>query len=433
MRSLNAGFTTRAGCLLAAGATAMVCGVLLGEVDLLRAGCLATALPLVAAVVKRRSNVAISSRRNRGPYRVQAGSRVSVELTVTNRSLLPTGSLMFEDRLPARLTGKARFVVDGLGRRETRAISYRLPELDRGHYTAGPLRLRLVDPFGLIDVTRSFTATSTFLVAPIVEPLPMLALPRSWDAGENASSNSIGIRGADDASTREYRQGDDLRKVHWRSTARTGALMVRHEERPWQGHTTVLLDSRAKAHRTGLRDAEQPDIRRSSSLEWAISCTASIAGHLLHAGRNTTFVTGSQSIQPLGPGSTAILDQLVSLAPSGDSDLASSLGPLQAAARESSIIAVLGELDPESIRILSRLRPRGSQSSAFAVLLDVASWAQPALTPTSEPTGADILRSAGWWVVIARPEDSLGRVWSTLLSGAESRSLGGAYRAEIHR
>ena len=49
-------------------------------------------------------------------------------------------------------------------------------------------------------------------------------------------------------STREYRYGDDLRKVHWRATARTGQLMVRLEERPWRAQATLLLDTRARAH-----------------------------------------------------------------------------------------------------------------------------------------------------------------------------------------
>ena len=55
--------------------------------------------------------------------------------------------------------------------------------------------------------------------------------------------------GAEDAATREYRYGDDLRKVHWRSTARVGELMVRREEQPVHSRATVLLDGRRGAHR----------------------------------------------------------------------------------------------------------------------------------------------------------------------------------------
>ena len=52
----------------------------------------------------------------------------------------------------------------------------------------------------------------------------------------------MGVGGSDDASVREFRHGDDLRKIHWRSTARTGAMMVRQEERPWHGESLVLLE-----------------------------------------------------------------------------------------------------------------------------------------------------------------------------------------------
>jgi uncharacterized protein (DUF58 family) len=426
MRSLTAGFTTRAGCLLAAGITALGCGLVLGELDLVRAGCLAAALPLVAAVVMRRSHVAISSRRSGGPYRAQAGERVSVKLSVTNRSLLPTGALMFEDKLPARLTGRARFVVSGLGSRESRTIGYRLPGLDRGRYTVGPLRLRLTDPFGLIDITRSFVATSTFVVTPVVDALPGLVLPRSWDAGDNASSNSVGIRGADDASTREYRQGDDLRKIHWRSTARTGALMVRHEERPWQGHTTLLLDTRATAHETGSSEPGNSDARLVSSFEWAVSCIASVAEHLLRAGRETTLVTGATTIRPSGPARASLLDQLAGLTPSGEADLSTSLEPLRTAGRDSAVIAVLGRMDTESIRVLTRIRPRGSRATAFAVLLDTPSWQSPEATDPSWRHSADMLRAAGWWVVAARSGDTAAQVWTSLLGRLTGRELSNA-------
>ncbi|WP_324277397.1 DUF58 domain-containing protein [Blastococcus brunescens] len=66
--------------------------------------------------------------------------------------------------------------------------------------------------------------------------------------GGEGSRRTIAVHGEDDVSIREYRQGDDLRKVHWRATARTGELMVRLEERPWRAQATLFLDTRARAH-----------------------------------------------------------------------------------------------------------------------------------------------------------------------------------------
>jgi uncharacterized protein (DUF58 family) len=423
---MAAGFTTRAGCLLAAGVAAVACGLMLGEYDLVRGGLVAIAVPLVALVIVRRSRVSIASQRDPGPVRVPAGEPVSIGLSVTNRALLPTGALMLEDQLPSQLDGRARFVISTLGSRESRSASYRLPGLSRGRYVLGPLRLRLTEPFGLIDISRSFRSTTTALVCPVVDELPPLTLPRSWDAGDNQSSHSIGSHGADDASVREYRQGDDLRKVHWRSSAKTGALMVRHEERPWQGHTCVLVDVRSRAHTASTPRAD--DARESSSLEWAISFAASVANHLLRAGRETTVVAGTTIIRPSGPSDTVVEDQLTVLQASGDRDLVSTVDAARAAGRDSAIVAVLGALDSPSMQSVSELRPRGSRSAAFAVVLDTPTWLrhQPPLVAMSTEEAVAALRAAGWWVAVAHQGDSTPAVWSELLDQSSNRSLGDA-------
>ena len=191
-RAWTAGFTTRACCLLAAGFTAAICGLLLGETDLVRAGGFAVAIPIAANVVVRRSQVNIASRRAVDPVRAEAGTPIAVSLTVTNRSLLPTGTLMMEDTLPSQLNGRARFVLDGLSRRESRAVTYRIPPLARGRYQAGPLRLRLTDPFRMVDLNRSFTATSTFVLTPKLDALPGLLLPaRGTSARTSAATRWV--------------------------------------------------------------------------------------------------------------------------------------------------------------------------------------------------------------------------------------------------
>ena len=93
-------------------------------------------------------------------------------------------------------------------------------------------------------------------------------------------------------STREYRHGDDLRKVHWRATARTGELMVRLEERPWRAQATLLLDTRAGAHllrrrappRSTASGPPATTVRPPDSLEWLIEAAASIGTTLAQRG-----------------------------------------------------------------------------------------------------------------------------------------------------
>ena len=412
------GFTTRATCLLAAGATALVCGLALGEADLARAGVLALAVPLVAALVVHRSRVLIANRRAAEPTHASSGDAVVVSLTITNRSRLSTGAMMLEDQLPPQLDGRARFVLDGLASREARTVSYRLPNLPRGRYRTGPLRVRLTDPFHLVDLMRSFAATSEFVVRPIIEHLPPVAPPLSYDIGDSSGSHSIGAHGADDASAREYRTGDDLRKIHWRASAHQGALMVRQAERPWQGQATVLLDLRESAH-AASRDRSVPgDERERSSLEWAVSAAASIGTHLMSAGRAVELVCDLTAEAKYKPGSALLLaEYLATVRAVRQATLAPSGRLLVSSARETALIAVLGELDVDSLRVLAECHPRGSAVPAVALLLDTPTWRgdEPSADGSSIYDAARILRGAGWRVSLVRRGMALTDVWRDAL------------------
>ncbi|MEO8888642.1 MAG: DUF58 domain-containing protein [Jatrophihabitantaceae bacterium] len=418
MAASDYGFTTRATCLIAAGATALLCGLLLGEVDLTRAGVLALAVPVLAAFVVHRSNVQISNRRRVEPAHASSGDEVVIALTITNRSRLRSGALMLEDHLPAQLPGRARFVLDGLASRESRVVSYRLPHLPRGRYRAGPLRVRLTDPFHLVDLRRAFTATSEFTIRPIVESLPPVAPPLSHDIGDNSGSHSIGTHGADDASTREYRTGDALRKIHWRSSARIGTLMVRQEERPWQGQATVVLDLRENAHVDVGPDAWVSDERLRSSLEWSVSATASIGSHLMTCGRVMELVddlAAARRLRPADP--VSLVEHLAAVRAVRQASLEPARNLIASSARETALIAILGEVDPASLRVLADCHPRGSAIPAVAFLLDTETWRGKA------PSGPDaqchaaarVLRSAGWRVSIVRHGASVADAWRDAL------------------
>ncbi len=433
MAASRSAFTTRASCLIAAGVTAVACGLLLGIVDLARAGVLVLAVPLLSAVVVLRSQVQLANRRTAEPPRAAAGDSVVVNLAITNRSVLPMGALMLEDDLPAQLSGHARFALDSLRSRETRTVSYRMPNLPRGRYRTGPLHIRLTDPFHLVDLRRSFTATSEVVITPVVEPLRHLEPPRSMDVGDDAGSHSIGVRGADDASTREFRTGDDLRKIHWRSSARTGSLMVRQEERPWQGEVTMLLDLRVGAHVDASSSSreDEPDERMRSSLEWAISAAASIGSYTIMSGRNVGLTADLTAPGRLHLGDTTQLsDYLASVRGSSRPTLMPFSSVVTSLARESTVIAVLGDLDPASLRMLADVHPRGSATTALAIVLDTATWAygrEAPPTPETAPcfTTARILRAAGWQVTIARCGDSVGSAWRALLSYRAAGAVAG--------
>jgi uncharacterized protein (DUF58 family) len=216
----------------------------------------------------------------------------------------------------------------------------------------------------------------------------------------------VAIRGDDDAATREYRNGDDLRKVHWRSTARVGKLMVRREERPWQSRATVLLDTRSGAHR-----GDGP----GSSLEWAISAVASVGVHAARRGFSVHLMTdgglaaGGAEVTDEG----LLLDHLADVHASQNRGLDAVAAPLRAEAL-GTLVAVLGLLDPEQASLLASTRAPTDVS--IALLVDANSWLGLSPRAAAEAEAAydataEILLRAGWRVVRVRHGDALSRLW----------------------
>src|SRR5829696_2337583 len=416
VRAALSGLTTRGRCLLAAGAAAALCGLVLGERDLLRVAVFLAALPLVAATVVARTRFRLSCTRDLAPARAVVGQPATARLVLQNVSFLPTGLLLLEDEVPYTLGGRPRFTVDRIGPGQHRTVHYPIRSDARGRYRIGPLRLRLADPFGLVELTRSFTAVDTLTVVPAVHALPSVRLGGAWESGGESVSRSVAIRGDDDAATREYRNGDDLRKVHWRSTARVGKLMVRREERPWQARATLLLDTRADAHR-----GEGP----GSSFEWAVSAVASIGSHVARRGYSLRLLTdagvaaGGADMSDEG----ALLDHLAEVRVSRNRSLEAVTGPVRGAEGLGTLIAVVGLLDPGQAAALAATRSPNEVS--VAVLIDANGWLglSPRAQAESEAAydaSVEVLLRAGWRVLRARQGDRLPALWPT----AGQRSAG---------
>lgn len=249
LRAAFGGLTTRGRSFLAAGIAAAVCAYVLGQGDLLRVGLLLAVLPLVSVTVLHRTRYRVTGTRRLAPSRVPAGSEARVHLRMDNVSRLPTGLLMLQDRVPYVLGPRPRFVLDRVEAGGRREVSYRVRSDLRGRYPLGPLQLRLSDPFGMCELTRSFSAHDTLVVVPRTEPLPPVPLAGESSGYGEGRQRSLALAGDDDVIPRGYRYGDDLRRVHWRSTARYGELMVRREEQPQRARCTVLLDTRRTAYR----------------------------------------------------------------------------------------------------------------------------------------------------------------------------------------
>jgi uncharacterized protein (DUF58 family) len=399
--------STRGRIFIAVGVLSLLAGLLLGVRDLQRVGVLLLVLPIPAWLAVRQARAGLRIGHAVSPSRVVVGDTAEVRLVLGNPQALGTGPLRITETVPG---GRPlRFSVAGVRGRQRRTVAYPLPQLRRGRYTVGPTTVIASDPFGLVSADTRSTDTAQLVVQPTRVPLAPLTLPMGWRDGAAALSHSVGSGGSDDASVREFRHGDDLRKIHWRSTAKTGALMVRQEERPWHGETLVLLDTRALAYPVLPHEDE------SSALEWAISAAASIGCHLAERGRRVTVVTGSGQVAHNEV--TPILDMLAETEPALRGDVQPLSAALSSLGREASVFALLGAAPHATIsELLNRPRLPGS---SVALLLRSWTWAGSAardrLREEAWQESADALRAAGWRVVPAEADSDLAELWPRLL------------------
>src|SRR5258708_7458807 len=228
--SLLAGLTTRGTSFLAAGIAATLAGYLLGERGLLCVGIALVSLPLIAAAAARRGQYRLSSSRIISPPRVPAGHTAQVKLRVHNVSRLPTGLILAEDTVPYALGARPRYVLDTIERNGRRELTYSLRSDLRGTFEIGPLQLRAADCFGLVELSHSLSGRTRFVVTPRVVPLARTVISRSWAGEGEGRSRLASTAGEDDVIPRAYRDGDELRRVHWRSTSWYGDLLVRRAE-----------------------------------------------------------------------------------------------------------------------------------------------------------------------------------------------------------
>ena len=423
LRTSLTGLTTRGRCLLAAGLALALCAVVLGQRDLLRAAVFLVALPLAALAVVSRSRYRLACVRSLAPPRVEAGHPSTVELRLDNVSRLPSGVLLMEDALPYTLGGRPRFVLDKVEPRGVRQVTYPVRSDVRGRYRVGPLSVRLTDPFGLCELARSFASSDELVVTPVLFPLPAVRLGGDWTGGGDAASRSVAVSGSDDAATREYRHGDDLRKVHWKSTARTGELMVRREEQPFQSRATLLLDGRVEAHR-----GDGP----GSSFEYAVSAVGSIGVTLARAGFALSMLRdGGEAVAPPGVPLTEglLLDELAVVRTSNRRSLGGAVEVLRSGGLGGVLVTVLGALDVDEAERLARLRT--GSAVCVAVVLDTDSWAplSPRARAAAVATHDDVchlLAAAGWRVLPVAHGTALAHVWPLAGGSTSAPSFSGA-------
>jgi uncharacterized protein (DUF58 family) len=374
--SLLTGLTTRGTSFLTAGAATVLAGLLLGSRALISVGVALIVLPMLARLAAGRARYRLSCTRSVNPVRVPAGTTATVTLRLENTSRLPTGLMLAEDGIPYALGTRPRYVLDGIERGGVRELRYPLRSDLRGKFDIGPLEIRIADSFGVVELGRKFSSRTKLVVTPRVVPLTRAAASSSWAGDGDGMTRTTAAAGEDDVIPRAYRNGDELRRVHWRSTARYGQLMVRREEQRWQDRAVLILDTRRSAHA-----GSGP----SSSFEFAVSAVASIGVHLARSGLDGHLLTDSGPLAGSSMFEDVLLDALSVVDQSRNHDFArttAALGTIEGGL----LVLVAGRLSVEAAREIAASRREGRQG--IALLLAVSTWAgQPGRSEQSANSG----------------------------------------------
>ncbi len=349
MRSVLAWFTVRGASFLAAG----IVGVML------------VCLPVFSALTARRARYQLRCERHILPPRVAPGQPAKVAVRLENVSRISTGLLLAEETIPYSLGARPRYVLNGIERSGAREVSYQLRSDLRGKFVVGPMRVRIADVFGLVELTANFATQNTLTVTPKIMPLTSASTTGSWSSDGDGRTRMTAAAGDDDVIPRAYRDGDELRRVHWRSTARYGELMVRREEQRWQDRAVVILDSRRSAH-----VGNGP----SSSFEFAVSAAASVGVHLARSGLAGHLLTDSGPLAGSAMFEDVLLDALSVVTMSRNHDFARTTAALSTI-EGGLLVLVAGRLSADAAREIATARRHGRQG--IALLLAVSTWASP--------------------------------------------------------
>ncbi len=315
------------------------------------------------------------------------GVRVELEL---ESSLAPAGITLLERF--AKL-GERRTPLQREGRRLW--ARYVIPSVPRGRYALEQAVAVVEDPFGLARVELPLERQEALVVYPRLVELDRLFSEAGVHAREGRRLLLQRPTGFDLHSVRDYVEGDSLRKVHWRTTARRGHLMVKELEDSPHDELAVVLD----AHRAFSRDAFDAAVRGAGSIVQAYA----------RRGRRASLVIGGaalhvQRVHAEGDWRRAL--ELLAAAEADGVEAAERLlsGDRNPAALALDVVVVTGRLEPGLVeRLIQRAAAR---RNAAVVWVDAASFYG---RPSREPALLR-LQAAGVPVAVLRRGDDLHRV-----------------------
>ena len=255
------------------------------------------------------------------------GDDIEITFTVENNKPLPVPWLEINEFVPrgllveghklaeqAYLGGAEIKVSTSLGAYERVKIKRKIKALSRGVYRLGNCRLRGGDLFGLYPAEASLEHTPwSIFVYPDIKPLPGFTLPARRPIGDSLSRQPLWNDPSRPAGVREYRPGDPIKSIDWKTTARRGEMFVRQFDPSVSEHVVIFAEA--------ITTSVPWEGYRSDVLEAAMGAAASISSHALELGYKVGLVTngiaslrGSYAVVPPSSGPTQLTTLLESLA-----------------------------------------------------------------------------------------------------------------------
>ncbi|MBA4179552.1 MAG: DUF58 domain-containing protein [Anaerolinea sp.] len=343
---------------------------------------------------------------DRRTLRGQVGQEAVEVIEVRNRDLFPKVWVEVED--PSDLPGHHSKRVVIIPPRRTRNWLVTTKLTRRGLYEWGPLRITTSDPFGIFRRSRELGGSAQILVYPPVVELPHFTAPPANLPGEGRFRRRTHYVTPNASGIRQYAPGDAFNRIHWRSTARTGELMVKTFELDPASDIWVVVDlERRVAAGSGEESTE----------EYAVRVAASIARHYLVNNRPVGMISFGKDLRVLEPERggqqlTRILETLATAYAVGDAPLGNILTEEQRRfGRHTTLIIITSATDDHWLTAIQALTQRGVR--AAAVLVDPSTFGsdRSALLMYGQLAASDILT-----YVISRGDD-LGLALSPSATG----------------
>lgn len=379
----------------------------IGEPDLMLVGLFLCVLPVLSLLLVLALHPRLSYERSIHPSTIPVGAHAEAVVRLENTNPVAATTLQVNDLAPASVGSGARFVVARAFGRWDQPVRYPIEATKRGRFLIGPLEAVAGDPLGLATMKLRPLGEETLLrVTPRIWPLPDAYRGLGVGATGESSPQRAGQAGQDDVLVREHRHGDDIRRVHWRMSAKQGELMVRLEEHPWDPSALVIADTRRSSH-----VGEGPD----ASLEWVISAAASVSVKFSSDRYRIVVAGGSGTLfHPQQAGGVeqreALVDAMTDAGPSEETALSAILEESDSLDATGTIVAITGALLVADAATLVSIGQRLAKPCALVPA--ARAWGMPT---HQHEDAIRLLERSGWAVETYGPGEPLPKVWARLM------------------